>query len=86
MGLFWAIATTVAALVFILGAIVLQGIKLTELTELKEKNEQQKEILKAQMELHLNHGGSPTYQSGTMEELTKESLEQYQKSSEDGGS
>ena len=83
MGLFWAIATTVAALVFILGAIVLQGIKLTEL---QEKNEQQKEILKAQMELHLNHGGSPTYPRGTMEALTKESLEQYQKSSEDGGS
>ena len=83
MELLWGIVIIVVALVSILGATVLQGIKLTEL---KAKNEQQKEILKAQMELHLNHGGSPTYQSGTMEELTKESLEQYQKSSEDGGS
>lgn len=83
MELWLVIVIIVVALVSILGATVLQGIKLTEL---KAKNEQQKEILKAQMELHLNHGGSPTYQSGTMEELTKESLEQYQKSSEDGGS
>lgn len=83
MELLWGIVIIVVALVSILGQMVLHGIKLTEL---KAKNEQQKEILKAQMELHLNHGGSPTYQSGTMEELTKESLEQYQKSSEGGGS
>ena len=83
MELWLVIVIIVVALVSILGQMVLHGIKLTEL---KEKNEQQKEILKAQMELHLNHGGSPNYPRGTMEELTKESLEQYQKSSEDGGS
>ena len=86
MELWLVIVIIVVALVSILGQMVLHGIKLTELTELQEKNEQQKEILKAQMELHLNHGGSPTYPRGTMEGLTKESLEQYQKSSEDGGS
>ena len=83
MELLWGIVIIVVALVSILGQMVLHGIKLTEL---KEKNQQQKEILKAQMELHLNHGSSPTYQSGTMEELTKESLEQYQKNLEGGGS
>ena len=83
MELLWGIVIIVVALVSILGQMVLHSIKLTEL---KEKNKQQKEILKAQMELHLNHGGSPTYPSGTMEVLAKESLEQYQKSSEGGGS
>ena len=79
----WGSVIMLVALVSILRQMGLHGIKLTEL---KEKNQQQKEILKAQMELHLNHGGSPTYPRGTMEELTKESLEQYQKNSEGGGS